>query len=254
MKFPREDLIRALAPSEEHVELRSEGGTGMPTMAGFFARFDEWTEIDSVWEGNFMERVAKGAFRKTFKELGERIKVLFEHGHDPQIGQKVLGRAEVLREKDEGAYYEVPLLDTDYNRELVPGLEAGVYGASFRFSVIKEDLNQEPGRSRTNPKGLPERTILEARVPEFGPVTFPAYEGATAGLRSLTDEYLFSSFLKQPDRLRELLDSKGAVALDDEKEPESEADATPDDETSRSTQEPEEADNREEDPPWLLKR
>ena len=25
---------------------------------------------------------------------------------------------------------------------------------------------------------------------EFGPVTFPAYEGATAGVRSLTDWYL----------------------------------------------------------------
>jgi hypothetical protein len=31
--------------------------------------------------------------------------------------------------------------------------------------------------------------ILEAKVAEFGPVTCLAYEGATAGVRSLTDWY-----------------------------------------------------------------
>ena len=37
-------------------------------------------------------------------------------------------------------------------------------------------------RSAHNPKGLPERTILEARVYEFGPVNFPAYSDATSQL------------------------------------------------------------------------
>ena len=34
--------------------------------------------------------------------------------------------------------------------------------------------------SSYKPTGLPERTITEAKVMEFGPVTFPAYEDATA--------------------------------------------------------------------------
>jgi hypothetical protein len=55
---------------------------------------------------------------------------------------------------------------------------------------VREDLDQKPGRSTYNPKALPERTIREAKVMEFGPVTFPAYEGATAGVRSLTDWWL----------------------------------------------------------------
>ena len=29
----------------------------------------------------------------------------------------------------------------------------------------------------------------EVRMQEFGPVTFPAYEGASAGMRSLTDRF-----------------------------------------------------------------
>jgi hypothetical protein len=39
------------------------------------------------------------------------------------------------------------------------------------------------GRSDYDPQGLPERTILDAEVMEFGPVTYPANVGATAGLR-----------------------------------------------------------------------
>jgi len=61
---------------------------------------------------------------------------------------------------------------------------------SLRFKVVREDLNEKPGTSTYNPDGLPERTIREAKVMEFGPATFPACEGATAGVRSLTDWWL----------------------------------------------------------------
>ena len=36
---------------------------------------------------------------------------------------------------------------------------------------------------------LPERTIREARLFEFGPVVYPANPGATAGIRGLTDYF-----------------------------------------------------------------
>ena len=49
------------------------------------------------------------------------MRVLFEHGMDPQIGNKVLGPIEDLGEDKRGAYYTVPLLDTSYNRDLAPG-------------------------------------------------------------------------------------------------------------------------------------
>ena len=205
---PRE--IRAWSPpsGEGHrgYELRAAGDEGgMPTLFGHFAVFNRWTEINSWFEGHFLERIAPGAFKKTFKENRDRIRALFQHGQDPQIGDKPLGPIDELREDDLGGYYEVPLLDTQYNRELVPGLEAGLYGASFRFEVMREELEEEPEPHAGNERGLPERTLKELRLFEFGPVTFPAYAEASADVRSLTDWFVFEQIARDPERARELI-------------------------------------------------
>jgi HK97 family phage prohead protease len=183
---PKAPLVRVA----QGVELREAEGESMPTLTGHFAVFDQWTEINSRFEGNFLERVAPGAFSKTFEENRSQMRVLFEHGKDPQIGNKVLGAIKDLGEDERGAFYEVPLLDTSYNRDLLPALRSDLYGSSFRFEVMREQFERTPEASDHNPEGLPERTLQEVRLYEFGPVTFPAYAGATAGLRSMTDEYL----------------------------------------------------------------
>lgn len=205
VQLPKENLFRAnLAPDFEVV--RDAQTTDGPILHGHFARFNEWTEINSIFEGNFMERFSPGSFKKTFSEGRDKMKVLFQHGRDPQIGDKPLGPIRDLKEDSQGASYEVPLLDAPYVRdEILPGLEAGLYGASFRFRVVREEINQNPARSDTNPDGIPERTVKEAQVLEFGPVTFPAYAGATAKVRSVTDEILFRDMVKDPTRLRELV-------------------------------------------------
>lgn len=72
----------------------------------------------------------------------------------------------------------------------MPGLRAGAYGASFRFSVMRERFDPHPPASTYNERGLPERTLEQVRLLELGPVTFPAYAGATVGVRSLADWWL----------------------------------------------------------------
>jgi len=175
------------------MELRSVDGS-LGLLAGRFSEFGRWYQVSSMWEGDFMEQVASGATADTIAADRDSMRVLFDHGMDYQIGNKVLGPIDVLEEKSDGPHYEVPLFDTSYNRDLLPGLKAGVYGASMRMRVTADSWDDEPAKSKANPDGIPERTITRMKVLEFGPVTFPANSGATAGVRSAgvrsgTDEF-----------------------------------------------------------------
>ena len=164
-------------------------GPHLATLDVEFARTDSWNEIDSFWEGRFMERLLPGAFDKTMNERAGQIVSLFNHGHDPVIGDKVLGGIVGMGERDTGPFLTVELDDTSYGRDLLPALRRGDYGASYMFRVIKEDWNDEPDSSTHNPTALPERTITEVKLYEAGPVTFPADESTSVGARSATDRF-----------------------------------------------------------------
>lgn len=191
MEAPQTDLVRALrvAPA-----FRSTNeGDGLGYLSGHVITWDDWYEVNSAYEGRFMETVARGATVKTVRENRGAIKALFDHGHDPSLGNKILGEFAELEEDDAGLRYGISLFDTSYNRDLLPGLKAGVYGSSHRFRVIadKDYWDDNPERSTRNPEGLPERTIREMAIFELGPVAFPANSKATAGVRSIsmTDEW-----------------------------------------------------------------
>ena len=172
---PRDDLIRM----QGSFELRAAGEGDGRTLHGYAAMFNEDTEIHS-WEGDFIERIAPGAFKRTLRNNGDAVKILFNHGMDPQIGDKPLGRATTLKEDKTGLYVEVPLSRTSYNEDIIALLEdRALDGMSFRFSVVK-DTWDEPTRKN----GLPIRTLNEVRLMELGPVTFPAYAATSAGVRS----------------------------------------------------------------------
>ncbi len=219
--------IRALAPA---VGLRAgDDEDGRPVLFGHFARFNEWTEIDSFWEGRFMERILPGAFKKTFRERRDQIRVLFQHGRDPELRDRPIAEPGDLREDDEGAYHESRLFD-GMPEIVLAGLRAGQYGQSFKMQVLREDIIKEPGQSEHNPNGIAERSIKEIRLFEYGPVTFPAYANTTAGLRSTTDEFVFDWLAREPQRARELIGahdlSTAALAVDKQDAP-SDTDAAP---------------------------
>lgn len=166
---PREDLVR-MSPLMRHDE---DGNL----LVGYAAVMNEWTEIDS-WEGRFKERLAPGAFKKTLRERGGQVKVLFNHGMDPSIGDKPLGKPRVMREDERGLYVEVPLDPTSYNEDIKALLRSGALdGMSFRMTVVSDDWAKRDS-------DLPERTIKEVKLYEFGPVTFPAYAATQAGVRA----------------------------------------------------------------------
>ncbi len=186
---PRDSLVRVTDP---FTLIRSMTEGGMPTLHGVGMPYEEWAEIGpSRSEGHFMERFASGSLRKTINEGRDRIRCLFHHGQDPNIGVKPLGPITNIGEMGRGVEYDCELFDADYVRALVPGLEAGVFGSSVRFSTIQK---ADERKRVSNAKGLLERTIKEAALRELGPTPFPAYLGTTTGVRSMTDEFVLGRF------------------------------------------------------------
>lgn len=212
MSHPADNLVRLFA-APEAVELRAAAEGDGSTMVGHFAVFNRWTEIDSYFEGRFLERIAPGAFADTFTDKRDSIRVLYDHGADPQIGNKPLGTPKVLREDKTGAYYEVDLFDSSYVNDLKPAIRAGALGASFRFRVTGEEWTSPTEASSDNPQKLDERTITKVDLYEFGPVTFPAYAEASVGLRSRTDEFI-EHFLKDPQFVARFTERAGLATTE----------------------------------------
>lgn len=170
-------IYRTVAPSQQLLERTATADGGVLNLT--FALFDKWQLIDSPREGTFMERIARGAFRKTARENFTNIRAVLSHGSDPSLGNTVLGTIESISEEAAGASARVRLFPSVPGL-LLDGLKAGVYGASFRGSAIKNHVEYRPRRSNFNPEGLPQITRQEIRLADVGPTPFAAYPGTSA--------------------------------------------------------------------------
>jgi len=223
--LPDLDIVRTtLVPATLRAATDDTGGReGLGVMDVRYSPFNTWYEIHSWWEGRFLERTVPGAFKRTLKAHNaatnvdaHNIKTLFNHGMDFSIGDKLLGDIDEATEDPDSPRHSVWLWDTSYNRDLSPGLRSGAYGSSFMFRVIKEEWDEEPGKSAHNPDGIPERTLKELRVFEAGPVTWPASPTATAGMRCLsaTDAYYDHLARREPQRVEALRSRLAALRSD----------------------------------------
>lgn len=193
-------VYRATEPAEMHF---NEEGDGPPQLAGRMMPYGEWAEVKSRVEGHFLERFAPGALAKTMAERSDRIRVLFEHGLDV-LGGQTIAAIEEMRDEPDGAYYRANLLD-GLPALLISGLRRGLYGSSVRYGPVKWDRVRFPKRSEHNPEGLEERTVREGWVKEFSVTTFPVYAGATAHLRSITDDITAHQLLGAQRNLLDIL-------------------------------------------------
>ncbi|WP_426568099.1 HK97 family phage prohead protease [Streptomyces canus] len=189
---PREGLLRSVPFHLERADDDAGEGDGL-TLEGYAAVFDAPTEIDS-WEGAFTEQVRKGAFRKTIRENTPVLQ--FDHGRHPLIGSIPIGAIEQLSEDDQGLYVRARLSDNWLIQPVRDAIaERSIKGMSFRFSVIREEWRdnagklvkpEELGRLLWDPgdRGPLARTLIEVRMPELGPVVFPAYTQTSVDVRS----------------------------------------------------------------------
>ncbi|MCK9570448.1 HK97 family phage prohead protease [Candidatus Pacearchaeota archaeon] len=176
----------------EDFEIRSEAD---PKIKGHAAVFDKWSED----LGGFKERIAPGAFTKT---LGESdVRMLWDHNSQYVLGRKSAGTLQLL-EDSQGLYFENIPPETSWYSDLSVSMKRGdVSQMSFGFQVVRDEWNQD----------YTKRTVHEVRLLEISVVTFPAYPGTSAKVRSLPNGTTL-------DRLAELVDKRTKNEELDEKE------------------------------------
>lgn len=177
---------------------------GEQTVEGVVVPYGQWSEVDSVIEGHFMERFAAGSLRKSFSEGFARMKGYFEHGRSKLFDRTPIMELREAWETGEAAYFRANLL-RGLPEWMVDGLRRGVYGVSLGAEEVKTDTVRFPKRSAHNPQGLEERTYRELRGYDISLTPAPHYQEATVMLRSITDDIAVKELLKDPDALVELL-------------------------------------------------
>lgn len=150
--------------TSENVRANAEG-------QGFSGHASTFWAVDSYWTA-----MAKGAFRKTIQERGDKILVMWDH--DPS---RLVGRATDLKEDKDGLYFNARISDTQHGRDLMTLLRDEVpLGVSFSFNTVKSrsatdddplDFSQFPNVKRDQVE-----VITEVKLYELGPVAYPANE------------------------------------------------------------------------------
>lgn len=206
---PREDLLRMVPFALRADEVRDDGeaADGL-TLDGFAAVFNSLTLIDS-WEGRFWEQTLPGSMKRSFREMPPKIQ--FDHGRHPLIGSIPIARLVTAEESsdpvlapDGGAHIVGRVFDNWLMEPVRDAIaEKAIDGMSFRFSVLREAWFEADGKPiRDDDKlreilrrswyedvpddELPRRDLKELKVPEAGPVVWPAYAETSVGMRSKT--------------------------------------------------------------------
>lgn len=143
-------------------------------IVGRAAPFNEWTMIGKAPWG-FREKIRPGAWKKTLEE-GDMV-LLDNHNPAHPISRMSAGTLTV-EQRGDGYHFDAEPVDTTYSQDAQKNIRAGNYGGcSFGFEVVKEKWGK-------GEDGIDERELIELKVPEISVVTFPAYDGTEASMRS----------------------------------------------------------------------
>jgi HK97 family phage prohead protease len=155
-------------------EIRAaEGADGGRELRGYAAVFNSLSED----LGGFKEKIRPGAFERSLGEDDARS--VWNHNNDYVLGRVKAGTLE-LGEDERGLAVVIRPPDTQWARDFVTSIDRGdVDQMSFAFQVVREDWQMVGG--------MAVRELIEVRLYEVSPVTFPAYPQTEIGLRALVD-------------------------------------------------------------------
>lgn len=171
-------------------------GDGL-TLEGYAAVFGVPTRINS-WEGTFDETIRAGAFKKTLREQTPVMQL--DHGGHPLIGSIPIGTYSSLSEDDKGLAVLGRLSDNWLMQPVRDAIASGaINGMSFRFTVVRDAWTDTAGKRMDPnddefwealwmggdwPTGPLQRELIEVKMPEAGPVVFPAYRETSVSVRA----------------------------------------------------------------------
>ncbi len=161
--------------SSEHRAI-SDGNKRM--IVGYAAVFDKPADM-----GYWVEYVRAGAFSKTIAE--QDIRCLYNHNPDNLLGRNKAGTLR-LTEDVNGLRYECDTPDTDIGNRVYNGVERrDISQCSFGFVVIKDRWYKEKARTADGTEvEVDARELLEVKLYDVSPVTYPAYDQTTVDIES----------------------------------------------------------------------
>lgn len=168
-------MIERRMMTEPVVEERTDTN---PTINGtasvFYDADDAGTEFE-LWKDGPKERIMPEAFDRALEEKDDVV-ALFNHNVD-----NVLGRTPNtlrLNVTHKGLNYEIKPDTTSVGRDVLKMVRRGdVRGSSFSFTVEHEEWKKEGDQEI--------REIHSVKLHDISPVTRPAYEASTSGVRSV---------------------------------------------------------------------
>jgi HK97 family phage prohead protease len=155
-------------------ELRADDDTRR--IVGYAAVFDSDADL-----GFFEERIAFGAFSRAIDE-DQDVRALWNHDANYVLG-RTKSKTLTMAEDKVGLRIEIDPPDTQTARDFVESIRRGdVDQMSFAFRAVKESWTEREGE-------LPLRELHDVDLFDVSPVTYPAYEATSVGVRSAEDIY-----------------------------------------------------------------
>jgi HK97 family phage prohead protease len=162
------------------IEKRSDGGNrAVGYAAVYFRAGDPGTQYQL--SDKIVERILPGAFDGVMS-ANDDARALFNHDPNHILGRLSAGTLR-LSVDDVGLRYEIDLPDTQAGRDVATSIERGdLSGSSFGFKLAAG------GARWAKDEVMDVRNIEKlGRLFDVGPVTYPAYQGTSAALRSEGD-------------------------------------------------------------------
>lgn len=163
------------------VRIERRGDDKMPLITGYAAVYYDGTEgTEFKLFDDMVERIMPGAFDRVARE--NDVRGVFNHDPNQVLGRNAAGTMRLMVDA-KGLRYEIEPPDTQLARDLVTSIERGdITGSSFAFTMRN-------GRTVWVEEGDVEIRQIEeiGELFDVGPVTFPAYEATTTGVRDASD-------------------------------------------------------------------